>query len=140
MTNKIKKLYPNAETGCCPKFDPIPWDEKEITRKNKLFLKDHVTSFLHIPLNFEKVIIRSLEKIVAAQALTPKPLMLSDEKSLWGSDLYIATTRDVPGAEMTTISGTFLTKVFEGPYKNMRKWINEMENYVTQKGKKNKKF
>ncbi|MHC4216244.1 MAG: hydrolase, partial [Planctomycetota bacterium] len=24
-------LYEDAETGCCPRFDPQPWDEKEVT-------------------------------------------------------------------------------------------------------------
>jgi hypothetical protein len=41
---------------------------------------------------------------------------------------------------MATISGTFLTKVFEGPYQNMGKWIKEMDAYVKAKGKENKKL
>jgi len=36
---------------------------------------------------------------------------------------------------MTRISGTFLTKVFEGPYKNIRKWIKQMEEYVAIRNK-----
>ena len=69
-------LYENAETGCCPRFDPQPWDEKEITWENKLFLKDRVRSFLHIPLNFGRVMVRNMEKIAAADALPPEPLLL----------------------------------------------------------------
>jgi hypothetical protein len=49
------------------------------------------------------------------------------ENSFWGADVYIVVTNDVPGAGMTTISETFLSKVFEGPYYNMRKWIEEMK-------------
>ena len=37
---------------------------------------------------------------------------------------------------MRNISGIFLTKVFEGPYKDMGKWIKENEQYVNLKGKK----
>ena len=37
-------------------------------------------------------------------------------------------------ASMATISGTFLSKVFEGPYRNMRKWIEEMKAFVQGKG------
>lgn len=37
--------------ACCPKFDPAPWDGKTLTWHQKRFVKDHVTSFLHIPLN-----------------------------------------------------------------------------------------
>jgi len=129
-----------TETGCCPRFNPAPWDEKEVTWKDKLFVKDHVTSVFHIPLNCEKVIVRNMKIIDEANALTPEMVMLSDENSLWGSDLYISVTKDVPGAEIARISGTFLTKVFEGSYKNMRTWIKEMETYVAAKGKGPKKM
>ncbi len=129
------KLNEQAETGCCPRFNPEPWDEKEVTWQDKLFLKDHVRSFLHIPLNMGKVMTRNMEKIEEAGALTPEPLVLSDDKSLWGADVYIAVSKEVPGAEMTTVSGTFLTKVFEGPYSNTGKWVREMQAYVKSKGK-----
>ena len=129
-----------TETGCCPRFNPEPWDEKEVTWQNKLFIKDHVRSFLHIPLNFGKIVVKNMQMIEAAGALTPQPLMLSEEKSLWRSDVYIAVNKEVPKAEMARISGTFLTKVFEGPYKNAGTWAKEMEAYVKSKGKEIKKM
>jgi len=136
----MDKLYEDSETGCCPRFDPKPWDGKEVTFKDKLFVKDHVRSFLHIPLNFGKVMVKNIEMIKNADALPDKPLMLSDEKSLWASDIYIAVAKDVPGAEMVRVSGTFLTKVFEGPYKNAGKWAQEMKAYVKSKAKKAKEI
>jgi hypothetical protein len=36
---------------------------------------------------------------------------------------------------MATLSGTFLTKVFEGPYQNVGKWAQEMKEYVETKKK-----
>lgn len=130
----MEKLY-DSPTGCCPPFDPDLWNEKEVTFDNRLFVKDRVRSFLHIPLNFGKVMVRNIEKIAAAGAVPPEPLMLSDENSLWGADIYIAVTKDVPDAEMATVSGTFLTKVFEGPFKNIRNWIGEMKQFVESKEK-----
>ena len=62
-------------------------------------------------------------------------LVLADENSLWGADVYIEVTRDVPHAKMAALSGTFLCKVFEGPYRNMRQWIAEMKAFVQSKGK-----
>ena len=134
------KLYEQSETGCCPRFNPEPWDEKEVTFQDRLFLKDHVRSFLHIPLNMEKVMVRNMTRIQEADALAPEPLMLSDEKSLWGSDIYIAVSKEVSGAEMTRVSGTFLTKVFEGPYSSTGKWVREMKTYVESEGKELKKL
>jgi hypothetical protein len=135
----MDKLY-DSETGCCPRFNPQPWDQKEVVFKDRLFIKDHVTSFFHIPLNFGKVMVRNMEKIMQSGAIAPEPLMLVDENSLWGADVYIAVSKAIPGAEMTRISGTFLTKVFEGPYKNIRNWIKEMTGYVLSKGKKLQKL
>lgn len=136
----MEKLYEKSETGCCPRFDPEPWHEKEIVWKNKLFLRDKVTSFFHVPLNFGQVIVKNMEKIKAADALTPKPLMLSDENSLFGSDIYIAVKKDVPGAKMEKLSGKFLTKAFEGSYESIGYWVKEMHEYVKAKGKKMKKM
>jgi len=127
-------------TGCCDPFDPAPWDEKEITWQNKLFVKDHVTSFLHMPLNFGQKVVKNMKLIEDAKANSLYQLMLSDEKSLWGADIYIDVAKDVPGAEMATISGTFLTKVFEGPYKDIGKWIKEMQSFVKGRGKEIKKL
>jgi Bacterial hydrolase len=43
-------------------------------------------------------------------------MVLTDENSLWGTDVYLEVAKDVPGAGMTAISGTFPCQVFEGPY------------------------
>ena len=136
----MDKIYEDSETGCCPRFDPEPWDEKEVEWEEKLFLKERVRTLFHIPLNFGKVMIRSMEKIQAADALTPKPLMLSDHVSLWRMGVYVAVTKEVPGAEMATISGKFLSKVFEGPYKDAPKWCKEMSAFVQSRGKELKKM
>ncbi len=127
-------------TGCCEPFNPEPWQDKEITWENKIFVKDHVTSFLHIPLNMGKKITKNMELIEKANAKASQQLMLTDEKSLWGADIYIDVSKDVPDARMATFSGTFLTKVFEGPYQNAGKWAMEMKEYVKNKGKELKKL
>jgi hypothetical protein len=127
-------------TGCCPRFEPEKWDQKQITFKDKLFVQDNVRSFLHIPLNFGAVVTRNIEKIRQAGALTPDQIMLCDEKSLWGTTLYIEATKDVPGVTMTKISGTFLCRAFEGPYKNIGQWIKEMHSFVESKAMQIKKL
>ncbi len=136
----MDKLYEKSETGCCLRFDPKSWEDKEITWKDKLFIKDRVTSLFHIPLNFGQVMVRNMEKIKKADALVDKPLMLSDENSLFGSDVYIAVSKNVPESKMVKLSNKFLTKVFEGSYSQIRKWITEMQEFVKAKGKKMKKM
>ena len=129
-----------SETGCCPRFNPEAWEEKEITWTEKLFVKDKVRSFLHIPLNFGQVMVKNMAKIQEAGASAKETIVLSGEESMWGSDIYIAVEKDFPGSNVAKISGTFLTKVFEGPYKDMGKWIRDMNSYVASKGKTTKKM
>ncbi|MCI0479244.1 hypothetical protein L0Y59_01745 [Candidatus Uhrbacteria bacterium] len=131
---------PITPTGCCDPFDREPWDDKEITWQDKRFVKDHVTSFLHIPLNFGSKVTKNMALIEKAGAKSPVQLMLTDENSLWGADIYIDVAKDVPGCQMATLSGTFLTKVFEGPYQNVGQWAKEMAAYVAGKGKTIKKL
>jgi hypothetical protein len=126
--------------GCCDIFDPEPWEDKEIIWKEKLFVKDHVTSFLHIPLNMGNKITKNMALIEKANAKAPYQLMLTDEKSFWGADIYIDVSKEVLGAQMAMLSGKFLTKVFEGPYQNVGKWAKEMKKYVENKGKNLKKL
>ena len=80
-------------TECCPKFDPAPWQERWITLDGKKFVKDRVRSFLRIPLNFGAVMTRNMAKIQQAEAGAPQMLLLSDENSLWGADVYIEVAK-----------------------------------------------
>jgi len=127
-------------TGCCAPFNPEPWQDKEITWQDKLFVKGHVHQFFHIPLNMGKKVVKNMELIKKAGAGAPYQLMLTDEKSLWGADIYIDVAKDVSGAQMAKLSGTFLTKVFEGPYRDAGKWAVEMQEYVKSKGEELKKL
>ncbi|MFH1222538.1 MAG: hydrolase, partial [Candidatus Micrarchaeota archaeon] len=80
----MKKDTKKSETGCCPNFDPRPWHEKEIVWKNKLFVKDSVISFFHIPLNFGQVMVKNMTKIKNAGAEPDEAILLADENSLFG--------------------------------------------------------
>ncbi len=120
---------------CCPRFDPEPWDGKTINWQDKRFVQDRVTSFFHMPLNYGKVMARNVDMIRAAGAATAARIILTDENSLWGADVYFEVSKDIPGAKMTSISGTFLCKVFEGPYRNVGNWIETMKAWVAGQGK-----
>ncbi len=131
----------NSDTvECCPRFNPEPWDGKELSWKDRKFVKDRVRSFLHIPLNFGSVMVRNMQRIEAAGAKADEMIVLSDENSLWGADVYISVSKDVPNADNVTISGTFLSKVFEGPYQHVHKWIEETKSFVASRGKQLKKL
>lgn len=127
--------YDNSETGCCAKVDVALWDNRELEWHNKLFVRDHIRSFLHIPLNFGSVISRDHAAIEEAEAYPLHPIWLTDEVSPWGADIFVAVDREVPGAKMEKLSGTFLTRVYDGPYRDVGKWSEDMAEYAKSKGK-----
>ena len=129
-----------ATKECCPRFDPAPWQERWVTLDGKRFAKDRVRSFLRIPLNFGAVMVRNMEKIRKAEAELPGMLVLSDENSPWGADVYLEVAKDVPGTQMASISGTFLAQAYEGPYRDIPKWIADLRRRMEAKGKSVKKF
>ena len=126
---------PVQPTGCCPPFDPATWDGREVTWKDKPFVTDHVHSLFHVPLDLGRKVVRNQKLIEAAKARPEQGLMLSDEASPWSSEIYIDVTHPVPGARMATLSGTFLAKVFEGPYRDAPRWCEQMRAHVAGRGR-----
>jgi len=127
------------EKECCPKFDPAPWDEKTIEWENKKFIKDKVFTLFYMPMNFGSVIKRMMKKIDSANVKNVEWMGLSDHTSKWNMDLYLAVDNEVPDAKNVTISGKFLTKVYEGPFKDTGKWIKNFEEYTKKENLKIKK-
>jgi len=125
-----------SETGCCPRFVPEPWNETELQWNDKLFVRDRVRCLFYMPLNFGKVMTRVMARIAQAEAFTPSaPIALSDHTSRWNMDLYIEVSREIPNAQHTRLSGSFLSKVFEGPFKNTGQWCSQMKEWVQSRGK-----
>ena len=127
-------------TNCCPKFKPEGWDEQELHFRKKLFLKAKTRSIFHIPINMGSVYPKTFADIKKANAHSDDDfVVLSYDPSAWTGEHYFSVTKDVPGHEIVEMTGDFLTKIFEGPYKNAPKWAKEMEAYVKGKGRQVKK-
>lgn len=129
---------------CCPRFDPEPWQNKTHVWQEKLFIKDSIPQFFHIPFPkaLNKVIQRMWEKAKASDAAPEIKdfLLLAYDPSPWKSELYMAVNREVPDIENIRMTGTFISKVFDGPYSGVPKYIKEMDRYLSGIGKKSKKY
>jgi hypothetical protein len=126
--------YANTATGCCAPLDRDRWDGRRVTWAHKRFVRGHMRAIMHVPVNFGAVMRRLHAEVEAAGAYAEEPLWLTDEVSPWGSDVYLAVDRDVPGAQVVELSGTFLTKVFEGPYRDAPRWVEQMKEHVAALG------
>lgn len=130
------------ETGCCPKPNVRDWDKAEVKWKDKMFVRDTCWQVFHIPVTLGQMMKRITEKIERAKAMPPTKefIMLSFDPSPWKGEHYLAVTKKVPEAENVKISGRFLTRVFEGEFKNAPKWVEEMDRYVKSKKEEMKKM
>ena len=119
---------------CCPQIDPTLWDDKIFQWENKRFVKDRVCTFFFMPLNFSQVMKRLNKKVRESGAVMPDWLCLSDHTSKWNMTVYLSVDKELPSAENVTLSGKFLSKVYDGPFKDTGKWCQNFENHAKAKG------
>jgi len=136
QTNEIPHFDQSVNTtGCCPKFNPDGWGRQELHFEDMPFVVARTRSALHIPLNMGSVFTRVQNHIDAAHADRPEGfLVLSHDPSAWVGEHLFAVTGDVAGEEMTKLSGDFITRVFEGPYRDAEIWLDEMKSLVRANG------
>jgi hypothetical protein len=131
-----------TKTNCCPPLDVSRWNEKTHHWREKRFITDNVIQVCHIPLNIGRVIRRIWNKALAAKATLPADdtIILAYDPSPWRSELFLSVSNEVPNATNVQISGEFFSKVFEGPYHAVPKWLREMDALLATQGKKSIKY
>lgn len=122
----------NQKAECCPKFDPASWDGRIFEWENKRFIKDKVLTFFYMPLNFGSAMTRSVGKIEKAGTKMSEGMVLADHTSKWNIDLYLAVDREIPDADNVGMSGKFLSKVYEGEFKDTGKWCKDFATYAKE--------
>lgn len=122
-------------TGCCPKFNSEGWDGQELHFDAKPFVRATTKSLMHVPVNMGKVFGRVHGHIEEAGGYDPdNTIVLSRDLSAWKAEHLFAIDKPVPDEEQVTLSGDFITKVFEGPYREAKTWYEEMKDLARSKG------
>lgn len=118
-------------TNCCPRFNPDKWDGQTLHFEDKPFLVARSKNLFHIPLNLPSVYKKAMEAIEGSDALDMEQcIVMSHDSSAWKGEHLFAVTKDVPDQAMKHLTGDFVTKVFEGPYRNARLWLRDMDAYA----------
>lgn len=66
-------------------------------------------------------------------------MILSRDISPWKAEQLFSVTKEIPGADNVMLLGTYISKVFEGPYKNVGRWSKELLEYTEDVRKTAKK-
>jgi len=123
-------------TGCCSKFNPEGWDGQELRFYYKEFVRATTKSLLHMPLDMGQVFSRVMGHIEDADAYNADNcIVLSRDLSASEAEHLFSISQPVPEEEAATLTGDFITKVFEGSFRHVKKWYEEMEDLVRFKGK-----
>jgi hypothetical protein len=128
------------ETGCCPRFNPEPWEDKILNWDNKRFIRDKVKCLFYMPLNFGQVMQRLDKKISVSGAQTPDYLCLAEHPSKWRMDIFLAVDKEVKNVENVFLSGKYYVKVYEGDFRETEKWCKDYAEKAQEKGIKTGKM
>ena len=136
-TNALPKYdMTDNPTGCCPRFHSENWDGQDLQFRDKLFVRAKTRSLAHIPLNMGSVFRKTFKAIEDADAFSDTNfIVLSRDPSAWSAEHLFAVNKEVPGHEMVQLTGDFVTKVFEGPYKQVPRWCEELTQRIKANGK-----
>lgn len=124
---------------CCKRLSPEEWDKKEIVWRDKPFFRSHYHAFFHVPINIGQKIIKGTAKVKEAGLLAENMVLVKND-GLFGADLLIPIAGKTNQFEIELITGKFLTRLFEGHYGDMRRWLKETKQYCQEKGFSPKEF
>lgn len=130
---------------CCPQFNVEKWDKKTFNWSNKQFIKESIPTLFHIP--FPPMIGKKITKmwklaegIQATDQNKEDTLVLFTDPSPFKSEIYLSVTKNIPNANNISISGAFVSRVFDGSYNAIPKLIKQMNEYLGEIGKKARNY
>lgn len=130
---------------CCPIFHPEKWNEKTFDWNHKKFIKATVPTFFHIPLPpmIGNRITKMMKLAEDSKKLTSNKediLVLFTDPHAFMSEIYLSVIDNVANANNTTLSGTFMSKVFDGAYNDIPKFIKQMDSYLQNRKAKAQRY
>lgn len=132
------------EAECCPEFDPQKWDLKTFDWDKLPFIKESIPTFFHMP--FPPMIGKKMTKMmkVVEEAKVELPLqdwlVLFHDPHAFKSEILMQVKNPIDGANNVNLTGTFMAKVFDGPFSAIRRFFKEFDAYIEGEGKKAKDY
>lgn len=113
-------------------FKPELWDKKQFVWGNKRFIQKRVLSLFYRPLNFCRIMKWLEKRVEKAGGEHPDALCLVSINSPWSMTLNYAVNREIPGCNNCILSGTWISRVYEGTFRSGL--TDEFNNWTLQEG------
>ena len=136
QTNALPKYDASDNpTGCCPRFNPEGWDNRELHFEDKAFVRAVTRSIDHVPVDMGPVFESTFAAIETAGAYDPEnTIILSRDISASEGEHFFAVSKPVPGQNITHWTGDYITKLFEGPYEKAPEWEEQFAAELKRRG------
>ncbi|MDO8308181.1 MAG: hypothetical protein Q7V58_07470 [Actinomycetota bacterium] len=124
------------ETDCCAVPDVAGWDRRTVVFAGQPFIRRTTRNVLHVPVNMARTM-SALQTDAQRGGVLPETshvLVLSRDLSPWRAEHLMAVTGPVEGADNVELSGTFASRVFEGPFRNAGSWDRDVREYAESLG------
>lgn len=82
----------------------------------------------------------AVERVGAGAPEKEDTLILFRDPTPFKGEIYISVEKDVPTENNVVISGSFVSRVFDGGYNAIPKFVKIMDEYLTKIGKKAKDY
>jgi len=124
-----------AEGECCPRLNEADWDKKEMEWRGKPFYRTKYWSIFHMPLNIGGVTTKAMAELDSKGLVEDPTLMLSREESMFSSTLLLSMNQDTDDPKVERLSGNYVSRLFQGSYRDTSKWIKETMQYCEETGR-----
>ena len=124
----------SSQEKCCPRLEAGDWDKQRVEWRDKTFYKTKYRTLFHIPLNIGSVLTRAMKDVEGRGIGEDPELMLSLEDSLFSSTLLLSIAEAPQDLPVERVSGTFVTRLFEGSYRNVKRWCDEVRQSLRDEG------
>jgi hypothetical protein len=134
VTSKpLAKMKPKEDI-CCKNIDLAKWNFRRVKWRNKPFYVVKYGTFFHIPIGMDKVMTNGMELLRTKYKTDYPEFWLAKDTGLFSAKMFFAVNRVNPrDPNVIMLSGTYVTRGFQGPYKNMGNYIRVFMEQVHQK-------
>lgn len=132
---KIKAAARTAQKKdvCCVRMNSREWDLKQHVWKREPFFVVKHGLFFHIPINFGGIVKTAMDQLEKTYKPEYPFMMLERELNWFTGKLMVALKKPAKGPDVEYLSGTFISKVFNGPYNRLGPAVQELAEHVRKK-------
>lgn len=121
------------EIEYAPLFNAEPWQHELHAGRNKPFIKTTLRSLWYVPIGFGKAMLRLEALLRGKNAKHPEHLNPAAQLPKRRMNLLRASAPTNPIVPIETLDELYFSRVYDGDYSNMNRWMQDFEHALKVK-------